>query len=510
MPIFNFHSAADVTPGRLKDGLFALRELVPPGYARRVRRAQDFQADRMEKYLVADIEETFSDKDVQNAVRSCGFMVPLVRKVIGQLSLLYKREPLRRLQPLGSKALTPIPSPNGRGVPGGRGEGEVSVAQRAERLYGEIAFQGNLSEALRRCLEWANLLRVAFVQVAVAADRIAFDPLSPADVLLAPPPDGRVGDLSRYEAVVVPRPYLAEGRRAYAFWSEALHFVFDEEGKIAQDFGDPSLANPLGVIPFVRVDREPASDLYPLPAESLVTANQRLNFAATELFYTKKFQSFGQPVFVTDDDVKPDLKVGVQHLVHVVKRDAAASGDFRFESPKAPIAEVKDSIFDFLRLLARLHDVSPQSVDISATVESGISRLLSERDATESRERDTALFRYVEDRLFELTCRVASVYADTNMGPAARYGADLKFLDSSRLGIQVRFPEAEPVVDPQARLQLRERELALGLKSIADVYREENPDAASWSEEEILTRIEENRRSNERLVGAGSAVPVSE
>ena len=490
MPIFNFHSAADVTPARLKDGLLALQELVPAGYARRVRRAQDFQADRMEKYLVSDIEDTFSDKDVQNAVRSCGFMVPLVRKVIGQLSLLYKREPLRRLQALG--------------------EGAAQDIQRAERLYGEIAFQGNLSEALRRCLEWANLLRVAFVQVAVAADRIAFDPLSPADLLLAPPPDGRVGDFSRYEAVVVPRPYLAEGRRAYAFWSQALHFVFDEEGKIAQDFGDPSLANPLGIIPFVRVDREPASELYPLPAESLVTANQRLNFAATELFYTKKFQSFGQPVFVTDDDVKPDLKVGVQHLVHVVKRDAAASGDFRFESPKAPIAEVKDSIFDFLRLLARLHDVSPQSVDISATVESGISRLLSERDATESRERDTALFRFAEDRLFEMTCRVAACYAETGVGPAARYGTDLKLLDSSRLGLQVRFPEAEPVVDPQARLQLRERELALGLKSIADVYREENPDAASWSEGEILARIEENHRSNGRILGAGSAVPASE
>lgn len=478
--IFGFHSVADVTPTRLREGLTILEELVPAGYRQAVRRAQDFQGDRMGAYLDEDIAATFSDPEIQDSVRTCAFTVPLVRKVIERLSLLYKREPVRRVRALGE------------------GQG---AAPAAERLYGEIAFGGALSEVLRAALKSVNLLRLAIVGVAVSGDRLCFDLLSGRDVLLAPPPDGRAGEMQDYEAVVLPKPYRADGRRVFAFWSREFHFLFDEEGFVVEDFGDPALANPFGAIPFVRIDREPGAELYPMPLESLVAANRRLNFAITELFYTKKFQSFGQPVFVTDDEVRPDFKVGVQHLVHVIKRDAAASGDFRFESPHAPIGEVKDSVFDFLRLVARLHDVSPQSVDVSARVESGVSRALSERDALEARERDIALFRRTEDRLFEIVGAVARYHAAAGGALAARYGEALGALDPRRLGLLVDYPEVEPAIDPAERLTLQEREIALGLRNVVDVYRERNPDAAAWSADQVLAAIAANREANAAALG---------
>ena len=475
--IFDFQDPTEIAPERLRTGLLALQELVPWSYSAKCEEALDFCADRMGRYLDVDIESTFSDPEVQNSVRACAYTVPLARKVIDRLSLLYKRDPKRRLIV----------------------RGDSTRDESAGRLYHEIAFQGGLSDALRSAHRMANLLGLSFVQVGASGSRIVFDVLSGKDVLLSPPADGRVSSVEDYDALVLPKPYTVDGARVYAFWSARFHFLFDENGCIVDDFGDPELGNPLGAIPLIRLDREGSGELYPLPPESLVRANRQLNFAMTELFYTKKFQSFGQPVFVSDDDIQPDLKVGVQHLVHVVRRDAAASGDFRFESPDAPIREVKESVFDFLRLAARLHDVSPQSVDVSTVVESGVSKLVSERDSLEARERDTRLLRRVEGRIFELVCALTSHYRAFEGGPAARYGSDLALLDASKLALQVDYPEEAPSLDPADRLELQERELELGLKSIVDIYRERNPDAAGWSEAQVLETLRANAELNTQL-----------
>ena len=463
--IFGFEDPSEITAGRLREGLLALQELVPHSYGARCTEALDFCGDRMGGYLDADIENTFSDADVQSSVRACGYTVPLTRKVIDRLSLLYKRDPKRRIL--------------------SREDADVTDAAR---VYHEIAMRGALSDALRGAHRVLNLLGLSFVQVGVSGGQVVFDVLSGRDILLSPPEDGRTAGMENYDAAVLPKPYTIDGLRMYAFWSSRFHFLFDESGRIVEDFGDPGLGNPLGMIPLVRLAREAGDDLYPEPPESLVRANRRLNFAMTELFYTKKFQSFGQPVFVSDDDIQPELKVGVQHLVHVVRRDAAASGDFRFESPDAPIDEVKESVLDFLRLSARLHDVSPQSVEISNAVESGVSKLISERDALEVRERDARLFRRAEARIFELVCAFAG-----------HYGESLSPLSQEGLSLQVDYPEEAPTLDPADRLALQERELQLGLKSIVDIYRERNPDAAGWSEEQVLATLSANAALNAQL-----------
>lgn len=460
MQLPELRTAADAAPGTLKALAAHVRAQRPASYDQRVAEARDYWHDRSGAHLAEDIRSTFSDGDIRQTVERSSITLPLVRRVVRKLARLYHAEPVRRVRPAGNDG------------DGGALRGE------AERRYHRIATAGELTETMRMAQELYTLTGLVYVRVGY--DRgIFFETLGGDEVLPALPPGAPASDAGRYHSLLVPRTG-GDGRAEYVFWSDRLHFVFDSEGRITGDFGDPSLENPYGRIPFVRIDGR-TGELFPDPPESLVRVNRVLNFALTELFYTIKFQCFGQPVWVSDENVAPDFKVGVQHLIHVVKRDQAAAGDFRFESPDAPVGPVKETVFEVARLAALLEGVPADTVDARGRVESGVARWLAQADSREIHAAEVARFRTAERHIFRT---VAAVLAHHE--PGAPLGAD-------QFTLETDFADPAPPLNPGEEHGADEADLRLGVISPADLLRRRNPDLARLSEEEILSLWRRNR-----------------
>jgi len=449
------------SPPELKDLLDRARDGRPAAYGRRVAELRDFWLDRTERHLASDIDATFTDPDIRDSVLRSGLTLPLVRRIVKKLTGLYREEPARRVRLR-------------REAPEEEAASADAARAAAGRRYHALAQEAELSLALGAAEELHTLTGLAWVRVGWDGS-LFFDTLAGDDLYAVAPPGAPAHDVSRYEAVLVP-----SGDGTFAYWSADHHFRFGEDGGITGDFGDPELKNPYGRIPFVRIDSR-TGELYPHPPESLLRANRVLNFALTELFYTIKFQCFGQPVWVSDDDTRPDFKVGVQHLIHVVKRDQAAAGDFRFESPDAPVDSVKSAIFETARLAALLEGVPADTVDAEGRVESGVARWLARADSAQVRAAQAARFRTAERQVFETVAAVL------------RHHRPEDAPDTERFTLETDFAEPAPDVSPQEQRELDAADLALGVVSPLDLLRRRNPDLARLPDADVLALWRRNR-----------------
>ncbi len=461
----------DFSPTALKRLLEDARRLRPVSYERRVAELRDFWNDRSGAHLTADIESTFSDPDIRDSVAKSGLTLPLTRRIVRKLARLYRTDPARRIR---------LRADDGSGS-----AGTEPLRTAIERRYHSLCADSELTAALRTAQELFTLTGLAFIRAGFDGE-LFFECFAGDELLIIPAPGAPMSDPSRYAALIVPH-VLPNGAAEYAWWSADHHFVFAADGEIVNDFGDPELKNPYGRIPFVRIDGR-GGDLYPEPPESLVRANRVLNFALTELFYTIKFQCFGQPVWVSDDDTQPDFKVGVQHLIHVVKRDQAASGDFRFESPNAPIQPVKETIFEVARLAALLEGVPADTVDTQGRVESGVARWLAHSDNLEARASEVTRFRNAERDLFKIVSAIISHHR-----PAEALRADL-------FTVEVDFNDSAPDLTPAEERTNDEADLRLGVLSPLDILRRRNPDLSRLPDDDVL-RI---WRRNLELAGEAS------
>ncbi len=451
----------DFSPPALRDLLARAREGRPAAFGRRTAELRDFWLDRTERHLASDIDATFTDPDIRDSVLRSGLTLPLVRRIVKKRSGLYRGEPARKVRLRRE-------TPAGDAAPG------EDARAAAERRYHALVQEAELSLALGAAEELHTLTGLAWVRAGWDGS-LFFDTLPGDSLYVLAPPGAPAHDVSRYEALIVPA-----GDGTFAYWSAEHHFRFAEDGSIADDFGDPELKNPYGRIPFVRIDSR-TGELYPHPPESLLRANRVLNFALTELFYTIKFQCFGQPVWVSDDDTRPDFKVGVQHLIHVVKRDQAAAGDFRFESPDAPVDSVKSAIFETARLAALLEGVPADTVDAEGRVESGVARWLSRTDSADARAQSASRFRTAERQVFETVAAVL------------RHHSPEDAPDTERFTLETDFAEPVPDVSPGEQRELDAADLELGVLSPLDLLRRRNPDLARLPDADVLALWRRNR-----------------
>ncbi len=448
----------DFSPAGLKTLLERARSLRSTNYTQRVSELKDFWNDRSGAHLAADIESTFSDPDIRGSVARSGLTLPLVRRIVRKLSRLYRSGPVRRIRPLG-------PSPAGTDA--------ETLRESVEQRYRRITLDGELDTAMRTAQELFTLTGLSIIRTGHDSS-LFFEVYSGDELYLVPPECGSLHDLSGYGAVIVPGTG-PDGKPRFTCWTPLHRFSFDESGRITDDFGRADLSNPYGRIPFVRIDGR-TGELYPESPESLVRTNRVLNFALTELFHTIKFQCFGQPVWVSDEEARPDIKVGVQHLIHVVKRDAAAAGDFRFESPNAPIEPVKEAVFEVARLAALLEGVPADTVDARGRVESGVARWLAHADSLENRAAEVIRFRNAEREVFRT---VAAVIAHHRPGPDEN-------LHAEQFTVETDFTDSVPELTPSEERSADEADLKLGVVSPVDLLRRRNPDLSRLPDDEVL------------------------
>lgn len=324
----------------------------------------------------------------------------IVRRIINEVSVVYKKSPQRFLT-LNGKRL--------------EGKGADSFSKMYEKARADAV--------LKKANRYTNLLNTLGVQAVWRDGCVQLDILTP-DILNVVQ---NAVDPTQASAVIIEQGYAdtvtLEGpanpfgaASLFISWTADAHMVFDEQGRPRPELGNKEGKNPYGLIPIVFFrDAYPDSYFWNEGSFDLINAQETLNVFLTELNQLVKFQSFSVPVII--GDAPPEgVTVDPSNFISIPLGDTAVSKgqpDFKFVSPSPKINEIIEVIRECVRRIADDYGLSMDSFKLSGSPASGLSLKLSNIRLVERREDDIALYMDYERELFKVMRAVHNAHCET-------------------------------------------------------------------------------------------------
>jgi hypothetical protein len=263
---------------------------------------------------------------------------------------------------------------------------------------------------------------------------------------------------------------------SYSDWTAAGFRRLNFRGAAQRLPGNPGEANPYGVLPFVPLfDRVPDEEFFLCGGRDLIESQDALNVALANLWRSVELQAHGQ-AWATGISANEQLGIGPDRAIALPQ-----GSQFGFASPNAPINEILAAIEFLMRQTAATHDCGSDIFDLSKVAESGSAKYAGRIELKEARLDDIAMWRVVEQRLFEVVKAVVNTHAPGTIPDGATVAVDFAEL-------QDQLSEAEQLDNTRAKIEL-------GLWSPVDALMGLNPDAypdRASAQAELQRRREES------------------
>ncbi|KAB1443080.1 hypothetical protein [Pseudodesulfovibrio senegalensis] len=403
---------------------------------RAVKRLDYYNGEQVD-YLNDEIARTF-----QKPEKVKPLVVNIVKKVVDNLATAYISPPKR----------------------------EVEGTDRDKELFEHIAENSMLSIKMQDASRLTKLLKTAMIRPVWSNGKIRLDILTPdmLDVVTGDAPE----DLEKVIVTHDPTGYTKDVRRR--IWTPDEVVTTDHHFSILE-----REVNPYGVLPFVPLwDALPIGSSFWVKADgNLLNAQDRLNDLWTKLLLMIDYQGFG--IFV----MKGGKLNGGLSGMEVVPVDE--NGDLKVVNPSPLVLETIEAIKELQRQVAVNYGLSAAIMSTDSKAESGVAKLEDNRELLTKRDREIALFRGYEKRLFDLIKIVWNTNNPTQ-----------SFSDSAELAVD--FAEVKKSLSESERREIWERDLELGIKDRADILMEANPDFTD--REEAKAYLMERRRFNGEYV----------
>ena len=247
----------------------------------------------------------------------------------------------------------------------------------------------------------------------------------------------------------------AKNNRIFVFWSDELHFKYDQAGRMIQV--NDGNENPYGVIPVSFVD-------YPQGASDVIRASIQIGIANTEIALAERF-SFGQPV-ASGLDNATTLSMGIDKVMILPE-----GASFSFVGNPGSLKDMTEVTKSFANQTA-LNNHLRIKWDDSGNPQSGEAIRMLEIENLEARVSDIPIWREWERERYEIDRSVIRAHTGKDLGE--RYSVDFA---------EIEFPKS-----PQEERAELDWKLEKGLISREDLFRHFNPDI---SDEDLKTKLGE-------------------
>lgn len=292
--------------------------------------------------------------------------------------------------------------------------------------------------------------------------------------------------------VVAPDPENPErvivtftGERAedviYHDWQPHRFRILNHRGAAKPIPGNPTGANPYGVLPFVPWFSSLPDDQFWLPGgDDLFAAQDAVNVALANLWRAVEHQAHGQ-AWASGISANEVLQFGPDRAIALPQ-----GGQFGFAAPNAPIASILSAIEFTLREMAATYGVGADLFDLSKVAESGSAKHAGRLDLKEVRQDAIAQARTMEARLFETLKAVVNTHKPGTIPEHATIGVD--FAEQ-----QDQLSEAEALANAQTKADL-------GVWNAVDVLMATNPDG--FADREAALAELQRRRAETALLAS--------
>jgi len=203
----------------------------------------------------------------------------------------------------------------------------------------------------------------------------------------------------------------------WEYWDNEKYGIMNEDGEMMDE-----QENPYGIIPFAFTHREDQVDSFFVEgASDVVSCNEQVNIALTEMNLGMRFNMFGQPWVTGLRADQSMLRAGSNTIL-----DMGEDGAYNITSPSGNIQEAIDNIKFQIELVASNNHLWIQWAESGGEVPSGISLMIKDMERKEDYYDDIALWRLYEEDFYRVE-RVIAGYNGIEL--PEEFGVDFEEID---------------------------------------------------------------------------------
>jgi len=203
----------------------------------------------------------------------------------------------------------------------------------------------------------------------------------------------------------------------WEYWDNKKYGIMNEDGEMMDE-----QPNPYGIIPFAFTHREDQVDSFFVEgASDVVSCNEQVNIALTEMNLGMRFNMFGQPWVTGLRADQSMLRAGSNTIL-----DMGEDGAYNITSPSGNIQEAIDNIKFQIELVASNNHLWIQWAESGGEVPSGISLMIKDMERKEDYYDDIALWRLYEEDFYRVE-RVIAGYNGIEL--PEEFGVDFEEID---------------------------------------------------------------------------------
>jgi len=351
---------------------------------------------------------------------------------------------------------------------------EIEGTEQDKKIFAQIVDSAALDMRMKTASRYVKLLKSLLLRPVWRNNRLDLDILTP-DIL-----DVKCGDTPENLKQVMITHYPESGKQqeiTYTLWDAETVKTLDYQGR-----NTATVENPYGVLPFVPLwDRSPTADFFQSGGDDLICLQEAISEKLTDLLYVIRFQGFGVGYTTGFGNAVGTVKVGAGTLLTLPE-----GGTVGYAQTHAPILEIVNAIDRLIKWACVSNGLSAASMSTEPTEESGVSKIVGNRELDELRLDDMQLFRIYEKRLFDMMRIVWNTHNNAK-----------KISDSATL--KINFYDPRPALSAADKAKQDETELTTGIISPVDLMLEKDPDIKT--REEALQRLMQIKEETRTLTG---------
>lgn len=382
--------------------------------AKRLNFYHDEQLDRLNEQLT----ELFSEPE-----KMIRLELNIIKKIINNLAQVYREPPTRTLDG-GSEA--------------------------DQKLYAEILEGCSFDVKLKQASRYTKLLKTILIKVVYRNDRLDLDILTGnlLDVQTGQSPE-------QLERVLITDYGQSEKPEdtEYSLWTADTFQRLNWKGDVIDE-----QENPYKVLPFLPVfDYMPPSSAFWLPGgQDIISQQEVLNIKLTDLIYLIQQQSFGVG-YIKGSQTGGSLRTDPGSLVELPE-----NGEIGFKSQQAEIENVVLAIDKIIKWSCVSNGLSAASMSTDVQKQSGVSKAWDNKELSEMRLDDLALWRSYEKQLFNLMRVVWNTHSKKKL--------------SEKAILSINFAEVTAKLSQKEQAESDDLKIIQGVLSPVDVLLRDDPD----------------------------------
>jgi len=276
----------------------------------------------------------------------------------------------------------------------------------------------------------------------------------------------------------------------FTWWTDSFHFVTDAQGVIVP--GHENGLNPIGVLPFVNYAEDQDGAFWATGGDDLTDGAILINSMITNINHCGITQGYGQLV-LTGKDLPKVIKVGPNKAIRLTHEGEDPVPTFKFESANPPLDQLRALVEMYVALLLTTNNLSTSGVSSQlnggGSFPSGIAMMIDKAESMEDVEDQRQVFEDNEPRVWHVIAKWHTLLK--SRGELSEKASMIDF--PAEFDVMTAFNEPKAIESEKERLDVIEKKLSIGLMTMLDAIKQENPQLNDEQAEQKLKDILEEK-----------------